>query len=147
MAVHIIHVYREQSDRGMLPHVNFPFVFREPIDPITWEPNVDIYETDDEVIIRAELAGVTREEVSVSVNLGNLVISGERRVPDFKAGTRFHQAEIKCGSFLKIISLPPSLEHNEIEAHLQDGLLEIRISKRQEVVEIPIEIRYDSETK
>lgn len=142
MSVQVIHIYRERSDIVSRPASgSFFFHGLRGWGEGNWEPNVDIYETTDEVIIRAELAGVSREDVQIRVKPGRLIISGERRPPQSGEGTLFHQIEIKCGSFSKIIPMPSNLEHNEIEARLVDGMLEIRISKREQVIEIPIEVK------
>jgi len=105
-----------------------------------WEPNTDIVETDTEVLIRVELAGVAKEDVSVKTKGGKLIISGNRRPQPSSSKLYFHQIEINCGDFIKIVTLPPALEHNEIVASFQEGMLEIHISKEDKAVEIPIAI-------
>jgi HSP20 family protein len=105
-----------------------------------WEPNTDIVETETEVLIRVELAGVAKEDVSVKTKGGKLIISGNRKPQTSTSKLYFHQIEINCGDFIKIISLPPALEHNEISAGFQEGMLEVHISKEDKAVEIPIAI-------
>lgn len=105
-----------------------------------WEPNTDIFETSREVIIRLELANVSRENISIIVKNGKLNISGVRESLHVDDQVYFHQMEIHCGEFSKIIALPETLEHNEITAVLSDGILDIRISKQSKPIEIPIVI-------
>ncbi len=143
MAVHIIRVFRELSDVGSRPENERGSFFYKDIGQLctgTWEPNTDIFETEDNVFIRVELAGVTQEDISIKVKNGKLLITGVRESVQTEDQIYFHQMEIHCGEFNKVISLPPSLEHNEIDAQLQDGLLEIRISKKGQPVEIPITV-------
>lgn len=144
MPVHIIRVTRERSDMGTRPETSTTSYFYKDVGDLctgTWEPNTDIVETDQEVIIRTELAGVGKEDVTLKVKQGKLLISGIRKALHTSDKMYFHQIEIKCGTFIKVIPLPHMLEHNEITAGLQDGILDIRISKREEAVEIPIEIK------
>ena len=105
---------------------------------VTWEPNADIFETDENVIIRLEVAGVSKSDLTVKVMNGKLCVVGMRK--EEKLGRKFyyHQLEISYGPFLKEILLPESLEHNDIAANLRDGILEIMISKNNQGVEIPI---------
>jgi HSP20 family protein len=144
MPVHIIRIHRERSDMGSRPESATTSYFYKDVGDLctgTWEPHTDIFETDEEVIIRAELAGIDKEDVALKVKQGKLLISGIRRPPHSCDKMYFHQIEIKCGTFIKVIPLPHMLEHNEISAGLQDGILDIRISKREEAVEVPIEIK------
>jgi HSP20 family protein len=144
MPVHIIRVHRERSDMGSRPESSTTSYFYKDVGDLctgTWEPHTDIFETDEEVIIRAELAGIDKKDVALKVKQGKLLISGIRRPLQSSDKMYFHQIEIKCGTFIKVIPLPHMLEHNEISAGLLDGILDIRISKREEAVEIPIEIK------
>ncbi len=104
----------------------------------SWEPNTDIIESDDEVIIKIEMASVQHSDVSVRVKNGKIHICGIRneKVPDKKIS--FHQLEISYGYFERVIIIPEFMLHNHITANLVDGILEINISKRSEVIEIPI---------
>ena len=141
MAVHVIHVVREfsehapQKKRQSFAHsdVRHPRAGR-------WEPNTDIFETSTHVCIYLELAGVKREDISIKVTDGKMTIRGNRAqlACDFYS---YHQMEINCGEFVKTILLPQTLEHNEISAKFEDGLLNIHISKQDETVEIPIDFK------
>lgn len=143
MPVHIIRIFRDLSDVGSRQESAPNSFFYKDVGRLctgTWEPNTDIYETDDDVVIRLELAGVSKEDVSVRVKDGKLVISGVRHAVESGDQKYFHQMEIHCGEFNKIIALPQMLEHNDMSAQLQEGLLEIRISKKGQPVEIPITV-------
>jgi HSP20 family protein len=112
-----------------------------------WEPNTDIFETEQEVIIRLELASVSRDDISIIVKNGKLHITGMRQRWPIDDTVYFHQMEIHCGEFGKVITLPESLEHNEIVAALQDGILDIRISKQSNAVEIPVAVESQDKSK
>ena len=146
MPVHFIRVVRELTDRaqGNRSQNN---AFCKSMDQIYsghWEPNADIIETEDHVIIQLEVAGVSRDSLTVKVTNGKLCIRGQR-LSQHTGQIYFHQMEINRGEFVKHINLPSALEHNEISAHLQEGLLEIRISKTDESIEIPIAVEAKSE--
>jgi len=140
MAEYLIRVSRHPSDQRVRREPSSLFFYNE-IDKYCegyWEPNTDIYETETTVYIRLEVAGVSRDKISILVKNGKLIIAGFRQSADFDCSVRYHQMEVSCGEFSKVISLPESLEHNEISARLKDGILDIQISKTSEPVEIPI---------
>ncbi|MBN1466269.1 Hsp20/alpha crystallin family protein [candidate division KSB1 bacterium] len=145
MAAHLIRVFRELAD--MAPRRGTPrTLFYNDVDDVcvgNWVPNTDIFETDAEIIIRLELANVSRKDISIKVKDGKLHITGYRQGIQETHRLYFHQMEIHCGNFCKVITLPAALEHNEIIASLQDGILDIRISKQSSPVEIPIVLETD----
>jgi HSP20 family protein len=143
---HIIKVLREMTDMAVRKKEQSHF-YNSADDMCAghWKPNTDIFETDAHVIVRLELANVAREDVSVVVRNGKLHITGVRRSYEGTDSIYFHQMEIHCGEFSKIITLPEAIEHNEITASMQHGILSIYISKQGDVVEIPIMINPDSE--
>jgi len=144
----IINIIRELSDRVMKPQSDRRSTFCEEINPpgrIRWEPNTDIMESDEAVIIRCEVAGVQKDDICIKLAQGKLIIMGVR--DDRRPARRvdYHRLEINYGHFAKIINIPESIEHNEINARLQDGLLDIYISKKSRVIEIPITMDGSSE--
>ena len=146
MDAHIIKVLREMTDMAVRKNERSHF-FSSTDDMCAghWTPNTDIFETETHVIIRLELANVARDDVTVVVRNGKLIVSGVRRSLEGTDPIYFHQMEIHCGEFSKIITLPEAIEHNEITASMQNGILSIHISKQGDVVEIPIMIHPDSE--
>jgi HSP20 family protein len=147
LSQHLIRVYRERADMAPRRGTTARPLFYNDVDDVcvgTWVPNTDIFETDTEIIIRLELANVARQDVSVKVKDGKLHISGFRKCIQERHRFYFHQMEIHCGDFCKVITLPAALEHNEMTAALQDGILDIRISKQSNPVEIPIALETDS---
>lgn len=148
MAVHFIRVLRELTDKASKTIVTSEPYFYNDIDSGivgSWEPNTDIFETNKEVIIRLELANVSRDHISIVVKEGKLHISGYREPIQIENQVYYHQMEIHFGDFRKIIALPEILEHSEITAVLHEGILDVRISKQSKPVEIPIVINADSE--
>ena len=120
-------------------------VFRYPSDEsITgdakgWSPNTDILESEDTIIIRIEMAGVKKEDLSLKSQGDTLIINGNRFDAPHRGRVYYHQMEISYGPFEKIISIPPYLLEGEITAQYLDGLLEITIQKKHDTIQVPIE--------
>ncbi len=94
-----------------------------------WEPSVDVYETDKEVVVVAELAGVKREMVELVVSGNTLQLRGERR-DTRQAGERtYYRMEIHRGPFEKLVRLPATVDPEETRASYEDGLLVIVLPK------------------
>lgn len=108
--------------------------------PATWTPAVDIHETDDSVIVTAELPGVERDQVHVEVREGVLTLRGERKSERKSKGEYYHRMERSYGSFVRSFSLPATVDEDKIRATLKNGVLEIRLPKKEEArpKEIPV---------
>lgn len=97
--------------------------------PRVWAPAVDVYETPEEVVVVAELAGVTPDDIHLQVDAKSLVILGERvdRRPERRR--TYHQMEIASGSFQRVISLPAAVEIETAQASFADGFLVVVMPK------------------
>jgi HSP20 family protein len=96
-------------------------------------PAVDIYEDNDAITVRAELAGVKPEDVSISVENNLLTLSGERRLERKEEREGYHRIECEYGSFTRSFVLPESVNADEVEADMTEGILTLRIPKKPEV--------------
>jgi HSP20 family protein len=96
----------------------------------TWEPPVNIYETDDALVLQVELPGVCKDEVSVELHEHTLTLSGERtREPAVKGG--HYQREEGCyGAFQRAFRLPTMVDQAQVQATYKDGVLALRLPKR-----------------
>ena len=95
-----------------------------------WRPQVDIYETREEVIIQAEIAGVRQEDITLEISAGVVKICGTRGGGAREEEARYRLAEIPCGDFERTLSLPALIDTGTAAAVYSNGLLEIRLSKR-----------------
>ena len=96
-----------------------------------WRPPTDIYETDDSFIVVMDIAGVEPGEFTVSLDLGMLTVSGERR--ERASGRReYHAMEVKVGPFERNFRLPRPVDPTSLRAVYEDGFLEIRLAKLPE---------------
>lgn len=98
----------------------------------TWLPPVDIAEERERLTVRAEVAGVRREDIQIEFNEGVLTIRGERRFEKPADEVNFHRVERTYGSFSRSFSLPRTVDAEKINARYEDGVLEITIPKREE---------------
>ena len=105
-----------------------------------WAPAVDICDDKEAVKITAELPGMKREEVKISVDDGALTIKGERRFTDETKKDNYHCIERSYGTFYRSFSLPPTVDADKIKATMKDGVLEILIPKKEEAKPKSIEI-------
>jgi HSP20 family protein len=96
-----------------------------------WAPRVDIAETENEFIIKAEIPEVKKEEVKISVDNGVLSIRGERKQEKEEKGKKFHRIERYYGSFTRSFTLPDNVDETKIEASFKDGMLNIQIPKSE----------------
>jgi HSP20 family protein len=95
-----------------------------------WRPQVDIYETREEVIIQAEIAGVRQEDIILEISPRVVKIYGTRSGGAREEEARYHLAEIPCGDFERTLQLPALIDTGTAAAVYSNGLLEIRLSKR-----------------
>ena len=94
---------------------------------------VDVYETEDRLVVKARTAGVNKEELDVSISDGILTISGTLSSGDETDATNWHIQECYWGEFSRTLALPVSVKEDDVEAVLKDGVLTIKFNKiRQE---------------
>jgi HSP20 family protein len=94
-----------------------------------WQPDVDVFETETDVVVRVELAGVRQEDVRVSVDGDQLRISGHRATGESEA-ISLHQMEIAAGPFDRRLRIPVPFERERVSARLSEGVLTIMLARR-----------------
>ncbi len=97
-----------------------------------WLPPVDILESKDAYLIRAELPGMKKEGFNLEVNDGTLTLSGERKSEARTNGFEYHRTERVNGRFSRSFYLPQTVKQDGIEATYRDGILEIHVPKVEE---------------
>ena len=115
----------------------------EGLQSVAWSPVVDIEETELNYLIRAELPGLSKEKVKVTVEDGVLTLSGERDLERKVEGKTFHHIERSHGTFTRSFTLPENAEAESVSANYKDGLLEIRVAKSEEALPKSIEVRVE----
>ena len=98
-----------------------------------WVPAVDIYETDaHEVVLKAELPEMKREDISVTFETGVLTLKGERKFEQETTKENYHRVERRHGTFSRSFTLPNTVDASRISAAYKDGILTIRLPQREE---------------
>jgi HSP20 family protein len=103
--------------------VNWQITFRSHV----WRPPTDMYETEDKIIVRMEIAGMEGADFSISLDQNVLSISGHR--PDIDERRAFHQMEINFGEFRSQVEIPVPIQVEQVEADYTDGFLRIQLPK------------------
>ncbi|HEY4641585.1 MAG TPA: Hsp20/alpha crystallin family protein [Thermoanaerobaculia bacterium] len=97
----------------------------------SWAPPVDVAETQEKIIVRAEVPGMKQEEIQIEFENGLLTIRGERRLVK-QDGVTFHRVERTFGNFSRSFTLPRTVDPERITAAYRDGVLEIEVPKKEE---------------
>ena len=103
-------------------------------------PSLDVEETENEVVVKAELPGLTDKDIDVSVVDDTLTIKGEKKHDKEEKGKHYHLVERRYGSFQRCVRLPSSVNSKKASARFKDGVLEITLPKSEEAKPKKIEI-------
>jgi HSP20 family protein len=106
----------------------------------TWYPPVDVLESKDSYLIRAELPGMKKEDFHLEVKDGTLTLTGERKSEKPADGVEYRSVERVSGKFWRSFMLPETVKHDGIQATYKDGILEIQVPKAEEAKPRQIEI-------
>jgi HSP20 family protein len=108
----------------------------------TWMPPVDIFQTSDhELVLKAELPDIKREEIGITVENFVLTISGEKKFATDVKEEHFHHSERRYGTFSRSFSLPHTVDGSKVSADYQNGVLTVRLPLREEAK--PRQIKVD----
>jgi HSP20 family protein len=98
-----------------------------------WAPAVDLLEREDSLVLRADLPGLKEDDVQIEVRDNVLTISGERRAEFEDSEQGYYRIERAFGSFSRSLTLPEGVDSDKIEANFENGVLEVKIPKPEEV--------------
>jgi HSP20 family protein len=114
-----------------------------------WLPAMDLVETDDHYVLRADLPGLADEDINVELEDNALTVSGERTAEYEGQQEGYHRLERAFGSFSRSLTLPDGVDPDDIEAHFDRGVLEIRIPKPEQKKSktVPITLGAHPDTK
>ena len=96
-------------------------------------PNIDMYQTDDEVIVKASLPGLKAEDVDITVTGETLTLRGEYKQENEQKEARYHIREVRSGSFERSLLLPTDVKADRAKADFEDGILTITMPIAEEV--------------
>jgi HSP20 family protein len=115
----------------------------EEISLCAWRPVVDIYDAGDAIVIKAELPGVKKEDVSIEVKGNSLTLKGERVQDEEIAEESYYRRERCCGTFQRVFTLPDTVGAEHIKASFKDGILKVEITKPQQQAPKQISVDID----
>jgi HSP20 family protein len=135
-------VMRDRMDKLFKDAMGRTRTIKEELEAGVWTPPVDIYETDEDLVIKAELPGLATEDVSVRVDDNVLSLKGERKRDAGINSEDYHLIERSYGHFRRSFVLPDNVDRDKVEAKFKNGVLFIAIPKlkRKEPKKIAIEI-------
>jgi len=101
--------------------------------PNTWVPPVDIFQTGDhELVLKAELPDMSREDIDITVENFVLTVKGEKKLSHEVKEEQYHHAERRYGTFSRSFSLPQTVDSNRVAAEYKNGVLTVRLPLREE---------------
>ena len=103
----------------------------EPRTSRPWSPAVDILETEDELVVKADVPDVKLEDIDVRVENQTLSIKGERRFEEDPAGQGYHRIERSYGSFVRSFAVPSSVDTEKVSADYKNGVLTVKLPKKE----------------
>ncbi|HZS07922.1 MAG TPA: Hsp20/alpha crystallin family protein [Blastocatellia bacterium] len=107
----------------------------------TWAPVCDIYETENEIVVKAELPEVKKEEVHVAIENNLLTIRGERKFSEETKKENYHRVERSYGEFIRSFTLPNFVDANKVSAEFKDGMLRVTLPKHEEAKPKQVEVK------
>lgn len=108
---------------------------------VGWTPNVDIFEDEEGVALRFELAGVEPKDVDVRFENGVLTLRGERKLEREDKREGYHRVELSYGTFTRSFSLPGTIDAEKIRAESKNGVLTVHLPKKPEAKPKSIQVK------
>jgi HSP20 family protein len=109
----------------------FSRMLAEPQANRPWAPAVDIYETENELVLRADLPDVDQKDIDVRVENQTLTLAGERRFEQQDGGKGYHRIERNYGRFVRSFAVPNTFDVENIQAELRNGVLTVTLPKKE----------------
>src|SRR5262245_34289070 len=106
----------------------------------TWNPSVDVFETDNEVVFKAELPGMNPKDIDVKLENNILTLKGERHFEKEAKEENYHRVEREYGTFTRSFAMPAAVNGDKVTAEYKDGVLKIVLPKKEETKAKPIKV-------
>ena len=106
-------------------------LFNEPSGSRPWTPPVDIFETENELVLKADLPEVDLKDIDIKVENGTLAVTGQRKFEQKENHKGFHRIERSYGTFARYFSLPDTVDTENVKAEYHNGVLTITIAKKE----------------
>jgi HSP20 family protein len=105
--------------------------FNEPAGLRPWTPAVDIVETENDLVLTADIPGIKLEDIDIRLENGTLTISGERKFENEEKKGAYHRVERSYGSFQRAFALPDTVDVDKVDAHYENGVLKVTLPKKE----------------
>ena len=96
-----------------------------------WAPSVDIFETDNELVLKADVPGVDLKDIDIRIENGTLSLKGERKFEREENNKGFHRMERSYGSFVRYFTVPDTVDSEHVKADYQGGVLTVTLPKKE----------------
>jgi HSP20 family protein len=96
-----------------------------------WAPSVDIFETDNELVLKADIPGVDQKDIDIQLENGTLSLKGERKFERDEKNKGFHRQERSYGSFVRYFTVPETIDSENVKADFQAGVLTVTLPKKE----------------
>jgi len=117
------------------------FFEQGPSRPTGWAPRIDVFDREKELVVRMEIPGVSADDIDITVEDRTLTISGARTFEESAEERGYHRREIFTGQFKRTLVLPDELDRDQISAAADNGILEVVVPRRAEV--LPRKVKID----
>lgn len=106
-------------------------------------PAVDVYEDKDEIIIKAELPGMDKNDIEVNISDSELILKGEKKKEEKVEQENYYRCERSYGAFLRSVELPTGVQADKVKASFKNGILEVRLPKSEEAKTKEIKVKVE----
>jgi HSP20 family protein len=103
----------------------------EPAADRPWAPSVDIFECENEIIVKADLPDINEKDIDIRIEDGTLVLKGERKFEKEQKEGGFHRIERSYGTFARYFSLPETVDPDQVQAEYKNGVLKVTLAKKE----------------
>jgi HSP20 family protein len=134
---------RMRSEMDRLWETFFEGKPRRRMDEGEWLPSIDVSETKNDLVVKAELPGMDPKDIDISLNDGYLTLKGEKKQEREEKEEDYHYIERSYGSFTRSVHLPKEVKRDKIAASYKNGILKITLPKSEEAKKEEIKIRVE----
>ncbi|HLA93783.1 MAG TPA: Hsp20/alpha crystallin family protein [Actinomycetota bacterium] len=106
-----------------------------------WMPAMDVYETEDKLVVTVELPGLSAEDVGVQVEDSTLTVNGKREFSSEVNEEHYHRIERRYGSFSRAVTLPPQVDPGKVDARFDAGVLTVEVAKAEKAKPKKIQVK------
>ncbi|MDD5542241.1 MAG: Hsp20/alpha crystallin family protein [Acidobacteriia bacterium] len=104
----------------------------EALDSGAWSPAVDIYETEQAIVLKAELPEINQKDIDIRIENNTLTLRGERKFERETKEENYHRVERSYGAFCRTFTLPSTVDQDKVKAEYKDGILKVTLPKRED---------------